>query len=270
MSAGHSIRHAAGSVEANRALRILARGGYAGSAAIHLLIGFLAIRVVLHDPVESDQAGAIAQIALLPGGMVLLWALTVALFALALWLTLQALRGAGSVRGRRWARRLESLAKAAAYLVLGLTALAFARGSGADASASTRQTSSAILGLPEGQLLLGAIGVVTSGVGIYLLIKGLRRRFLADIVAPTDGRARTAVVCLGVVGYVAKGIAIAIVGVLFVVAAATLRPDEASGLDGALKSLVALPLGAVLLVAIGVGLISFGLYTFVRAALARL
>jgi len=78
------------------------------------------------------------------------------------------------------------------------------------------------------------------------------------------------VVTLGVVGYVAKGIALFAVGVLFVVAAFTFDPEKASGLDGALKSLADLPFGIVILVAVGIGLIAYGLFLVARSRLARL
>jgi hypothetical protein len=54
-----------------------------------------------------------------------------------------------------------------------------------------------------------------------------------------------------------------------VVAAVKVDPQQATGLDGALRSLASLPFGQVLLIAIGIGLIAFGLYTFVRARFAR-
>ncbi|MDD0856881.1 DUF1206 domain-containing protein [Arthrobacter alpinus] len=44
-------------------------------------------------------------------------------------------------------------------------------------------------------------------------------------------------------GYIAKGIAIVTLGVLFIVAAVQVDPKDATGLDGALKALVALPFG---------------------------
>jgi hypothetical protein len=69
---------------------------------------------------------------------------------------------------------------------------------------------------------------------------------------------------------VAKGIALFVVGVLFVVAAVTADPEKASGLDGALKSLIDLPFGKVILVAVGVGLIAYGLFCGARARWARL
>jgi hypothetical protein len=125
-----------------------------------------------------------------------------------------------------------------------------------------------VLDLPGGQVLLGLIGVAAVGIGGYFIAKGARRRFTRDIRVP-DGPARHPVLALGVVGYVAKGIAVAIAGVLFVVAAVTVDPNRASGLDGALRALAELPFGQVLLIAIGVGLIAFGGYTFVRARYAH-
>lgn len=262
-------RRVARSVGSSRALTALARIGFAGSAVVHFFIGLLAIRVALHDFQESDQSGAIAQIAKLPGGMVLLWIAVVGLFALALWLVIQAILGIGYASKKRWVRSLVSLAKAVAYFVLGFTALTFAQGGSANASSSTVQATSGILTLPGGQLLLGLIGLVTFGVGVYLIAKGARRRFVDDIVLPV-GRSRRAVLVLGTVGYVAKGIAIAVVGVLFVIAAVIVNPSQASGLDGALKALAALPFGSAILIAVGVGLIAFGVYTAARARLARL
>ena len=72
------------------------------------------------------------------------------------------------------------------------------------------------------------------------------------------------------VGYVAKGVAIAVVGVLFVVAAVTHDPEKAGGLDAALKSLAALPFGQVILWIVGAGLVVYGVYCFARARYARL
>jgi hypothetical protein len=253
----------------DRVLRVLARSGYVASGLIHLLLGYLAVRVALHQGGRSDQSGAIQEIGRLPGGPVLLWVITVGLFGLGLWLILAAVFAVGVGDAKRWVKTVELAAKAAAYIALGATALTFALGSSSDSRSSTQQASADVLGLPGGQLLLGLIGLVAIGVGGYMVAKGARRGFRKDLRIPS-GRAGTAVTVLGVVGYVAKGVAVAVVGVLFVIAAVTFDPEKATGLDGALKSLVSLPFGAVLLVAVGVGLIAFGVYTFFRARYARL
>jgi hypothetical protein len=255
---------AARRVGSNRGLEVLVRLGFAASALIHLVLGSLAIQVALHHGGESDQSGALAQISKLPAGGVILWISVVGMFALALWLLIQAVLGIGSASKKRWARSLVSAGKAAAYGALGATAVTFAQGHSSDSTSSTRHASSTLLALPGGQFVLGLVGVAAIGIGGYFVAKGIRQGFTKDITVP-GGVAHNPVVVLGVVGYVAKGIAVVVVGVLFVVAAVKVDPKQATGLDGALRALASLPFGQVLLIAIGIGLIAFGLYTFVRA-----
>jgi len=107
------------------------------------------------------------------------------------------------------------------------------------------------------------------GIGAYFVQKGARKKFTEDLSVP-GGSAGTVIVALGVVGYVAKGIVLAVVAVLIVVAAVTVDPSKSTGLDGGLKALAALPSGALILGGIGVGLIAYGLYCFARAWRARL
>lgn len=253
----------------SRALTLFARIGYAASGLMHLLMGYLAIRVANHQGGESDQSGAFAQMAKLPGGMILLWVTVVGLAALALWLLAQAALGIGSSSKKRWVRSLVSLGKGVTYAALASTALSLALRNPSDSSESAQQASGTILSLPGGQALLIAVGLVTAGIGGYFIYKGATKKFHEDIVLPA-GHAKKAVDALAMTGYIAKGIAIVTLGVLFVVAAVQVDPQDASGLDGALKALAALPFGDAILIVIGVGLIAYGLYSFARARLARL
>lgn len=269
MSVAADARRAASTAANSRPLRTLARAGYAASALVHMLLGYLAIRVAFHHAAESDQSGALAQIAKLPGGTAILWLTVTGLAALGLWYLVEAGLGIGSAWKRRWLRGLTMVAKAGAYLALAFTALSFAQGHGTDSKDSTLHASGTILALPGGPLLLGLIGLAAFGVGVYFIYKGARQKFRDDIRVPS-GRLLRPLLALGIGGYIAKGIAICIAGVLFVVAAVEVDPSNASGLDGALKSLAAVPFGAVLLIVVGVGLIGYGVYTLARACLARL
>jgi hypothetical protein len=65
-------------------------------------------------------------------------------------------------------------------------------------------------------------------------------------------------------------VVVAIVGGLFVLAAVKQTPGQATGIDGALRTLLGQPYGSVLLVAIGLGLAAFGIYLFARARFARM
>ena len=92
--------------------------------------------------------------------------------------------------------------------------------------------------------------MVVIGVGGYHATRAATKRFLADLIEPPG----TAATRAGQIGYIAKGVALAIVGLLFVVAGVTRRAGAASGLDGALRTLRDQPLGPVLLTAVAVGL----------------
>ena len=56
-----------------------------------------------------------------------------------------------------------------------------------------------------------------------------------------------------------------LVGALLVWAAVTFDPADASGLDGALRSILSVPFGQVLLTLVALGIAAFGAFCFVRA-----
>jgi hypothetical protein len=142
MSTRTRSRTAARKVQDSRGLEVLVRAGYAASGLIHLLLGYLAIQVAFHRGGESDQSGAFTQIAKLPVGGAILWITVVGMFALALWLLIQAVLGIGSSSRKRWSRSLVSAGKAVAYGALGATALTFAQGGRSSSTSSTRRASS--------------------------------------------------------------------------------------------------------------------------------
>lgn len=269
MNAASGARRVVGRAGNSRALGTVARTGYAASGLMHLLMGYLAIRISQHQGGESDQSGAFAQMLELPGGMIIIWITFIGLTGLAVWLFLQAALGIGSSSKKRWVRSLVSLTKGATYAALASTAMSLIVRSPTNSGASARQASGTVLSLPGGQLLLVVVGLATAGIGGYFIFKGARKKFHQDIALPS-GYAGTAVDVLGIAGYVAKGIAIMTLGVLLVIAAVKVDPKDASGLDGAIKALAALPFGEAILILIGVGLIAYGVYSLARARLTTL
>ena len=269
MKASQEAHKMAGRAGNSAALGMAARIGFAANGLMHLLMGYIAIRIAFHHGGESDQSGAFAQLMKLPGGMIVLWVTVVGLAALALWFLLQASLGIGSSSKKRWARSLISLGKAVAYISVAWTAFSFILRRPSDSSASTSEASGTILSLPGGQLLLIVVGIITAIIGGYFIYKGALQKFRDDIQVPS-GRAGRAVVVLAMTGYIAKGIAILTLGILFIIAALKVDPQAASGLDGALKALTELPYGEAILAVVGLGLIAYGLYSFARARLARL
>ncbi|MCS5720362.1 DUF1206 domain-containing protein [Herbiconiux sp. CPCC 205763] len=258
-------------VSQSRVFQMLARSGYAVNGLLHVLIGGIAIGIALRGGQggEADQSGALQGLSDTPGGLVVLWISVVGLFALGLWEVAQVILATDPDAKKKWGKRAKEAGKAVVYLVLGSTALVFALGGSSDSSENSKSASATALATPGGVFLLVAVGLAVVGFGIGFISIGIRRTFRKLITTPA-GAAGRAVTVLGVVGYIAQGVALAVVGVLFVVAAVTYDAEKAAGLDGALKSLTDLPFGIVVLVAVGVGLIFYGVFLGARARLARL
>ncbi|MGX1576420.1 DUF1206 domain-containing protein [Cellulosimicrobium funkei] len=250
----------------SKTLELLARGGYAVSGLLHLVVGVLAVQVATGSASseQADQTGALTAIAQTPGGTALLWFAVVAFAALALWQVTVALSGAAETSDR-----LKAAGKAVLYLALGVIALQVVTGS-AGGSGQEESMTATLMEKPGGVLLVGAVGVGIVAGGVYHVVKGWRKKFLEDLQGGTSGHLGRAVVTLGRVGYVAKGVALGVLGVLFVVAAVQHDPQQAGGLDSAFATLAAQPFGVALLVAVGLGFAAYGLYSFARARYARM
>lgn len=269
-SAKAAAKGAAKSAEQKPAVRVLARGGVAMIGVLHIIIGALAISVATGSGGgEADQSGALNQLAKTPGGTVVLWSIIIGMSALALWQLLEVLLARRKDEKRTWAHRMVEFGKGVAYVFIALTAFTFARGAETSTQDTIQQLSGALLAVPGGIVLLVVIGLVVIATGAAFAFRGVTGRFIQDIRMPRDPWGLI-VTWLGVVGYAAKGVLLGVVGVLFLVAAFTVDPDKAAGLDGAIKSIKALPYGAAILIGAGAGLIAYGLYFIARAKLVRL
>ncbi|MFD3459798.1 DUF1206 domain-containing protein [Nocardia fluminea] len=182
-------------VAQNNTFERFARAGFVMSGVVHLLIGYIAVRI--------------------------------------------ALGGAGGTADQSWA----------------MTELAESTGITARMMHTT-----------AGTIALVAAGLIIIAIGGYHVYKGATQSFLPDLKGATSTLVRR----LGTVGYIAKGLAIAAIGALVIVAVIRSEPDEASGLDGAFKTLGAQPFGAVLLLAAGSGIITYGFYSFAMARYTKM
>lgn len=246
-------------------LQLLARFGYVGSGVVHLLIAWIAGRVALGSSGEADQGGALEQLSSSGGGTVLLWVCVAGFAALALWHLMEAVVHHHGDAKDQLLDRGKSVGKVLVYGALGFTALRVVTGQGSDSGETTTDATATLMAAPAGRLLVALLGAVVMGIGIYHVYKGLKRKFLEDLSQGGSREVGRAVEVLGVTGYVAKGVALGVVALLFVVAAAQADPDQPTGLDAALKALRDQPLGEVLLLLIALGLGAYGLYSFARA-----
>jgi uncharacterized protein DUF1206 len=246
---------------------IAVRAGIATYGLVHLVVGWLALELAWHQSSGSvaSTTGAMRALAGQPLGGALLWVVALGFLALALWQVSEVFLGHQRFTGkRRTLERVGSAGRAVIYAVLGWSAVRVDTGQGGGQHADA--LSAQLMALPGGQLLVGLVGAGIVAVGGYLAYKGITAKFTEDLgQRATSGERGTLVLRVAQFGHVAKGVALAVVGALFVWAGATYDPRHAGGLDVALSTVRAQPFGPGLLTAIGVGIGCFGLYCFAWA-----
>ena len=262
---------AATKAQNSRAFEMAARVGYVVLGIVHVVIGAIAISVAVGaGGGEADQGGAMQQVASWPFGLALLWIIALGLFALGIWQVAEAFLVRETDTKKKWGYRIKYVGTAIAYVAIGATALVYALGGRSNSDQSTETFSAQLLATPGGVFVLALIGLIVLGVGVAFVYRGAKRKFEKHLRLPASETARKGILTFGTVGYIAKGIAVAIVGVLFVVAAVTADPEAAGGLDSALKSLSGLPFGVVILWLVGAGLVVYGVFCFARARYAKM
>ncbi|MEE2032757.1 DUF1206 domain-containing protein [Rhodococcus chondri] len=253
-------------------LERFARAGYVGSGLVHLLIGYIAVRIAFGgEDGSADQSGAMAELAEQPGGRFVLWACVVVFVMMGIWRIAEATFGSASRPDAvdpkdRAFDRIKALSLAVVYFAFALMAFGFARGNGSSSSEQNTSLTASLMESTLGKIALIVGALIIIGVGAYHVHKGATCNFVDDLKGSTGQAVRS----LGLVGYVAKGLSIGVIGVLVILAVFQSQPDKAAGLDGAIKTLGAQPYGAVLLVVAGVGIAVYGLYSFVMARYAKM
>jgi len=233
---------------------------------VNLLLGWVALQLAFGDKSESaSSSGALRELASQPFGAVLIWLIALGMFLLMIWRGLEAAIGHREEDGgKRVAKRLVSLLKALIYGAIGVSATQVAMGSGS--SSGTDSMTSKLMDLPAGPWIVGAVGLGIIGYGVSQIVIAWTDKFAEHLSAEgKSGDTGSAYLLLGKVGYNAKGVAIGLVGVLFLYAAVTHDPKKSGGLDQALQQLLEQPFGPVMLAAIAVGIACYGLFCFARA-----
>jgi Domain of Unknown Function (DUF1206) len=162
------------------------------------------------------------------------------------------------------------------YSALAWSAVSFARHSGAASGAESEDAkverlTRELMEKSGGRWLVGAIGVSLVCVGAYFVLKGLRATFRDELEPGGVGPfSHESIVTLGRVGWVGRGIMMALVGWFVTRAAVRFRPDEAQGIDGALRDATGSTIGAVLVAFTAVALVVYGLFCVISAPRERL
>jgi hypothetical protein len=252
------------------AAHALARAGLAARGIIYILIGWVALLVTLgNGSHEADQQGALQLLAGKPYGSVSLWLLGLGFAAYALWRLSQAALGVAG-EGRKAGPRIRSLGSAVIYAGLAYLTFKVITGAGGSQSGQQQDITARVLAHPGGRWLVGIFGLAIVIIGLVLAMEGIRHKFMKYLqTSQMSRRTRRVVELLGVIGTVARGVVVALVGIGVIDAAVSYNSAKSGGIDKALLGLRNQPAGPVLLIVVALGLVIFGIYGLCEARWRR-
>lgn len=244
--------------------------GWAAKGVVYLALAYLVLQMALgSSSQEASTTGALQKIAETAPGKVTLVVLGVGLLAFAVGRVLEVTTLAGPQIDAK--DKVVAAVLTVAYTGLALTAfsivgLAGSSSGGSGGGSAEEQGSDFLFGLPGGRYWVGLLGLVVIAVGVHSAVKGAKQEFLPTLrTGEMSSGMRTASTRLGTAAYLTKGAILALVGYFFVAAAVTYDPDEAKGLDAALREVAQQSWGQAVLVVVAIGLLAYALFAFVEA-----
>jgi hypothetical protein len=268
---GSSVERHAGRVarKASPWIERLARVGYVAKGALYVVIGFLALREALGLGGETTgPSSAFRSIGSQPFGSLMVALLAAGLAGYALWKLVQGIMDPDE-KGSDAHGILRRVGYVGSGVIHGGLALLAAQ---SIFGAEDAMTASAMaLQPPLGPILVGLVGLIVIGVGLYQLYAAYEARFLPELKPDRMGDIQERwVTFAGRVGTTARALAIGVAGAFLVLAAYQSDPSETRGLGEALESLQHQPLGSYMLATIAVGLLLYGAFMFAVALCRRI
>jgi hypothetical protein len=266
-----SAKYAARSAARSEPIGWLGRLGLVAMGVSYGLVAVLAIKLVLRAGGETeDRGGALQTIAQDGIGRVVVFCLAFGFGAYAIWRFAQAIldRGDEGAGPKGLAKRLGYLGRALIYSALSVTAVSVLMG--ASGETNEREETAHVLDWPGGRWIVGVVGAGFVVAALWNFYRGVTRKFMKDMNTPAMSQLEQKLVTVaGVAGVVARGVVFGLIGIFLAKAAVEYDPQEAIGIDGALRKLAAQDHGRFLLGLVAAGLLSFGIFCLFQARYRR-
>jgi len=244
-------------------LKRLGQVGVGAIGVVYLLLAWIALQVAWGGSEESaDNSGALQEVAQKPFGETLLVIMGIGLVGYAVWQFLLGIIGPPSDEHSTF-KRVSSFGKAVFGAALAVQSLriGFGGGSSKTSSQKTADWTGSLMGAPAGRVLVVIVGLAVIAFSGYLVYKGVKKKFLEKL----EGGTSQGITRLGQAGWIARGVAFGVLGILIVVAGVKSQPEQARGLDAALKTLAGQPYGQWILTLVALGLACYAVFQLITA-----
>ena len=266
----HSARARAQSVSGDW-VETFARFGYIAKGVVYGLVGILAVQVAFGTGGETTGAqGVLDTIAAQPFGKILLGLTALGLIGYVVWRFAEAFLDAenNGTDAEGLVKRIGYGVSGGTYGLLAYAAIRMVLGTGSSGGGSggNQGWTAELMSQPFGQWLVGIVGAIIVGVGLYHFYKVYTAKFMTGYKAgEMSTTERIWAKRIGRFGLAARGITFGIIGGFVLQAALQAQPGEAEGLGAALDTLARQPYGPWLLGIVALGFVAYGVYCFSRA-----
>lgn len=245
----------------------IAQAGYVAKGVVYVLLGMLGFMAAFEFTKnnEATQSGALRTLKELPAGTVLLLLLAIGLVCYSVWRGIQAFYNPKQEE-KKWTNRLRYAFSALAYLALAYTALRALFENHSDNSDRNQKLAGELMNQPLGQVLVGITALIFAGVGIYQIYYGFSEKYRKHVQdLSLQSQHASLLMKSGKVGYISRGVVWLVIGFLFFRAAIHSAANEAGSTAKAFRFIEDTPFGSYLLGALGLGLVAYGVFNFIRA-----
>ncbi len=250
-----------------RAIKLLARAGYAARGAVYLIIGGFAVAAAMVGGDNRDPKDAIREITSTQFGAILIWAAVVGLIGYTLWRCIQSIFDTDN---HGWSLsgigvRFGLLCSAATYGSLAFYAISlnFAGASGSGGGGAAAHLAKFVGSTAAMAVMALAFAIVACAHWV----KALSQKYVRHFRPPPN--AWPIVHAVAVAGLTARGLVLAVLSFLLGRRLLSVAPGSVSGtpnIADALTFVRELSYGESLLIGMGVGIVLFGVYSILEAA----
>lgn len=255
----------------------LAQLGFYTKGFLFIVIGLLAILVAIGERGGelADPSGALTRVAKEPYGKIILMVFVVGAVGHGAW---NILRGAADVdnAGKSVQGIIKrSIAAGIGFFYFFLAWTAWSIVSAAQISEDTgtfqKTLTAVLLSLPLGAILVGLVGLIVIGAGVHECYSGVTGKYRESFkLYKLDDKSLMVITILGFLSFLARGLIFGLMGYFFILAAIDSNPNEAIGIDGALRTLSESYFGKTVLFVTAVGLVCHGVLSLYESRYRRI
>ena len=250
----------------------LFKAGHFAKALIYFVMGSLAVATVAGVSSTTGAKGVIKFLNEQTFGSIILIVLGVGLVAYCLWRWYKGLANPGHEDGTEGIiKRISYAVSGTFYGLLAFYTFKLALGESSGNSNQQETVLANILDLPAGKWIVGALGLIMLGTGIYQLVKGIKEKYMEEIATGSlSAERREYIEHLGKLGHIVRAVVFGIIAYFLFMVALQSDASEFRSTEGALEFLQNSTYGTILVLIAGLGMICYAVFAVAKAQYGKL